>query len=291
MAEKKLSEAVGFENPLMPDERLRQMYTAMVQMRLLEEHLAGARKSAGGRGTIRGEEAARASTVLSLGSGDLLSDCTESAGMDLLLGVKLSELKRRDGAKPKKGGGPEVGESDAESYPRRLPQAGDAGEQLQISLGVGAALKAQGKGRVLLVFTRAGEAKSSQWEKTLGVAGSRELPVIFVVLPEPRLGASRGSGQLSGRSRGWGVPGFPVDGSDAIALYRVMQESLLRARADGGPVLIECIPFHLTGGSRPRPQDPIERLRDLLLAKGVANEGWMSRTRSAFSRRLAGKRL
>lgn len=288
MAEKKLSKAVRFENPLMPDERLRQMYTAMVQMRMLEEHLAGERKSAGARGTIRGEEAARASTVLSLESGDLLSDCAQSAGMDLLLGVKLSELKRRNGAGARKAGGPELGESDRESYPRRLPQAGDPVEQLQISLGVAVALKAQRNGRVLLVFARAGEAKSSVWEKTLGVAGSRELPVIFVVLPEPRGGPSRALGELSGRSRAAGVAGFAVDGSDAIALYRVMQESLLRARSDGGSVLIECIPFHLKTAGRRRAQDPVERLRELLLAKGVAGAGWMDRTRSAFSRRLGG---
>ncbi len=262
------------------------MYTAMVQMRMLEERLGkrgrSTKATGGGRETVRGEEAARASTALSLGSGDLLSDCCESPGMDLLLGSNLDELRSKKGGGARKSAARIV----REGYALRLAPAEDSGEQLQIALGAAAALKAQRNARVLLVYTRVGEAKSKRWEKTLRVAGSRELPVIFVVLPRLAEVPSRFTGELSRRSRQWGVPGFPVDGSDAIALYRVMQESLLRGRVDGGPALIECLPFHVKGKGRARPEDPIERLRELLLAKGVASDAWMSRTRSTFSRRL-----
>lgn len=287
MAERKTKGAGRFENPLMPDERLRQMYTAMAQMRMLEEYLSGhgGRKEAKGAGLkIRGEEAARASTALSLGAGDLLSDCTEAPGMELLLGAKLGDLKRRVSASSRKGAVVDV----AERYARRIPPVEDAGEQMQIALGAAAALKAQRAGRVLLVYVRPGRAKLKRWEKTLSVAGRRELPVIFVVLPEQRGGRFAAEGELSGRARGWGVPGFPVDGSDAIALYRVMQESLLRGRADGGPALIECIAFRLQEKGRTRVEDPLDRLRGLLLAKGVADERWMERTSSDFARRVGG---
>jgi len=285
IVENKAKKAVRFENPLMPDERLRQMYTAMVQMRMLEECLAKRRRPLRGANagkTIRGEEAARASTALSLGSGDLLSDCCESPGMDLLLGSSLDELRSKKGAAVRNTAAKAV----REGYALRLAPTEDSAEQLQIALGAAAALKAQRNGRVLLVYTRVGEAKSKRWEKTLRVAGSRELPVIFVVLPRLGEGHSRFTGELSRRSRQCGVPGFPVDGSDAIALYRVTQESLLRGRVDGGPALVECIPFHVKGKARARPEDPIERLRELLLAKGVASDAWMSRTGSTFSRRL-----
>ncbi len=285
MAEKIVGEAARVENPMMPDETLRRMYTAMVQMRLLEEHMAkGALKKSGGGNRIRGEEAARASTTLSLGMGDLLSDFGEAPGMDLLLGAKLDDLKRRSGERVKKAAAAEIADGSA----RRIAPAKDAGEQLQIAVGAGAALKAQRGGRVLLVFVRAGEAKRRRWEKTLRVAGTRELPVIFVVLPAGGK-EDKDAGTLSRRSQGWGVPGFPVDGADAIAMYRVMQESLLRGRSDGGPALIECISFRPEGKGEVKVEDPVVRLGELLVAKGVADEQWIARTRAACARQIGGR--
>ncbi len=284
MADKQVKQAVRFENPLMPDERLRQMYTAMVQMRMLEEYLAGRsrlRKAAPKLVSVRGEEAARASTALSLGSGDLICDCAASPGMDLLMGGELAELKRRV-ASP----GERRVATEGDRFARRLPATEDAGERLHVSIGAAAALKAQRGGRVLVVYTEAGEVQAKRWKRTLGAAGERELPVIFVVLPELKGRASRRSGELSLRSRGWGVPGFPVDGSDAIAMYRVMQESLLRGRSDGGPALIECVAFDDGHAKEAKFADPVERLAELMIAKDAASEVWLKETREAFARRL-----
>ncbi len=278
MAEKQPQATVRHENPLMPDERLRQLYTAMVQARMTEKHLNRRGRSI----TMSGEEAARASTVLSLGTGDLISDCSDSTGMRLLLGATVKELRSRAGTPAAKAA--EVPVEGQHAF--RLPLDRDVKDRLTTSLGAAAALKAQRGGRVLLVYTQAGEAGRGRWKKTLGVAGRQELPVIFVVLPTRRGSHSSDPGDLSLRSRGWGVPGFPVDGGDAIALYRVMQESLLRGRSDDGPALIECIPFQVAGGGRVRPDDAIARLEELLLAKGVASEPWMRETRLAFSRQL-----
>ncbi len=274
---------VRFENPLMPDERLRQMYTAMVQMRMLEEHLL-AGKADGKRpakrkpiDVIRGEEAVRASTALSLSEGDMIGDGSAAPVLDLLLGAKLASVAGSSGkADPR----PVLPEGSA----LRLPVV-DARERLTMSLGAAAAMKAQKSGRVLLVYVGAGEAKKKDWKGALSAAGKQELPMIFVVLPAADEKDTEDAGKLCARSRAWGVPGFPVDGVDAIGLYRVMQESLLRARNGNGPALIECVPFHL-GGKQQR-EDPIERLGELLLLKGVADAEWMKRTRSAFSVQLA----
>ena len=282
------AKAVRFENPLMPDERLRQMYTAMVQVQMLEAHLGGRGGGAKGSGkgeTLRGEEAARVSTTLSLGSGDLISDCTEAAGMDLLLGRPLRELKRRESKTKSRAAATQTGEA----FARRLPRSADADEQVQMATGAAAALKAQGGGRVLLVYLEAGKVDRKRWKRVLGIAGRLELPVIYVVLPERGRGRS-GAGELAKRARGWGVPGFPVDGGDAVAVYRVMQESLLRGRSGDGPALIECISFEVEGKAVSKQEDGVKRLGDQLLAKGVADARWMDRTRSSFQRRLGGGR-
>ena len=41
-------------------------------------------------------------------------------------------------------------------------------------------------------------------------------------------------------ARDYGFPGIIVDGSDVVAVWRVAQESIHRARNGAGPTLIDC---------------------------------------------------
>ena len=91
-----MSETELYENPLVPNAKLKQMYVAMAEARVLDEHVAGSAKrgkGANGRrgakgsktgrelGSIRGQEACRVSTAIDLGPGDLVSDsCDHVAG-------------------------------------------------------------------------------------------------------------------------------------------------------------------------------------------------------------------
>ena len=240
---KNQSEAATYENPLMPSKKLHQLQAAVVEIKALEKHLlARAPKS---ERFVAAQAAARASTVLSLETGDLISDCSETSAMDLLLGAKTAELKRRTPAKAATRKLLQI----SSSAPMRLPFAHDVREQMEISLGAAAALKAQRNGRVLLLFAAPGDAHKKLWKQTLRVAGRRDLPILFVVLP-PSDDSPHTAGELAPRSQDWGVPGIPVEATDVVALYRVTQESLLRARTDGGPALIECIPFDLKGAGK-----------------------------------------
>ena len=45
---------------------------------------------------------------------------------------------------------------------------------------------------------------------------------------------------LRDRAEAYGFPGITVDGNDVIAVWRVTQESIHRARSGAGPTLIEC---------------------------------------------------
>ena len=239
MANKQVAAAVEYDNPLMPKKKLEQLQTAVVGIQALEKHLLARTRKSSTVATVAGGAPARAGTVLSLEPGDLISDCSETPAMDLLLGAKLPDLKRPTPAKAASRKRPKL----SANAPRRLPLAEDVHERFEISLGAAAALKAQGNGRVLLLFAAPGEAHKKLWKQTLRLAGKRDLPILFVLLPGRDDSGSDSEGDLCARSQGWGVPGFPVDGSDLVALYRVTQESLLRARKDGGSVLIECISF------------------------------------------------
>ena len=235
-------QAEVFENPLVPHAVLRRMYDGMKTLRGLEPRAA---QNAVGRQSLRGEEACRASSLLSLAAGDLLSDVPGSAVMAQRRGAAAMEAMA-PGALV-------------------LSPSEDAAEQLAVALGAASALRAQGAGRLVLLYVYAEDVPVTAWKRSLAIAGRRELPILFLVLPSKGV---RGSGLVSERALGWGVPGIPVDAADAVALYRVVQESVLRARSGDGPALIECVRWQPAGAAAPG-LDGVEALRRVLLDRGL----------------------
>src|ERR1700732_5229499 len=92
-----LSETEMHENPLVPNTKLRQMYMAMAEARVLDEHIAKSQKTVKGRRleSTRGQEACRVSMAIDLGPGDLVSDSQVGVVMDLIAGAKASSLLKR----------------------------------------------------------------------------------------------------------------------------------------------------------------------------------------------------
>ena len=95
-----------------------------------------------------------------------------------------------------------------------------------------------------LVLAYAGEAESlADARATLTFAATHRLPLVVVVQHNLRRMKSQSPADLSHEILGVGLPGMTVDGSDAMAVYRVTQEAMFRARHDAGPTLIECKTF------------------------------------------------
>lgn len=274
------------ENPLVPNAKLRQMYTTMLEARVLEE--AVAKKTLGSKGakrigSIRGEEAVRVSTAIELGPDDLVSDVALSAGMGLILGGDPASLLKRF-SKPARRGARAMVRAGG----RVLPVVDEAQQRMNLALGAASGLKAQGRGGILVAYTRKGELRKQAWRKVLDLAAKLELPLIFVVLPTVRI--SKGDEQIVAceAARAAGVPGMPVDSCDAVALYRVVQESLGRTRGGDGPVLIECVGWRVEG-RRGVLEDPLEHLKEALLARKICASAWFNQAAGAARRRLGAK--
>jgi pyruvate dehydrogenase E1 component alpha subunit len=88
------------------------------------------------------------------------------------------------------------------------------------------------------------------------------------------------------RAAGFGFPGVQVDGNDILAVMAVTGDALDRARAHGGPTLIEAYTYRMaahTTSDDPtryrhaedleiwRLRDPIERLKVFLARQGIAD--------------------
>jgi TPP-dependent pyruvate/acetoin dehydrogenase alpha subunit len=263
------------ENPLIKNSRLRQMYTAMLEAQELDLRLASSANGKRRRST-RGQEAVRVATSAELGREDLISDAFPTATTELLTGADPAELLRR----AKRGLGIEVVLSDR---PRILPHVEAAEARLQLALGAAGALKAQGRNGVVIAYAVQGELSTQSWRRILPVAAKGDFPILFVVLPSSKR-ARRPADKTTPVSlgiRGVGLPGIPVDAADAVALYRVTQESLGRARAGGGPVLIECVSFGQDKGAG----GALEQLQRFMESRKVVEDKWFTEmTRSAQKR-------
>lgn len=228
----------SYENPLIPHARMRALYRALVELRSLRQRLPN------GERTPKGLEACWAATALDLREGDLTSD----RGADALPGY-LRGIAARAGA-------PRKSVVDALLAARSTTFAGTPAERLFCAAGAAMALKAAGEKAVAVAYARQGELAASDWKRVLRVAAVGELPLLIVA-------AGASEVPVSGRA----VPVIPVDAGDAVAIYRVTQESLVRARAEGGVVVMECVRTGL---------DPIKVLAGQLQAKGIATPGWMA---------------
>lgn len=267
----------AWENPLVPNALLREMYQKMVEIRLLGGLGVSAKKQSSGWG----QEASRVSVVQGLGTGDLVMDSQSGGAMDHLMGAKLPEVLRSFRAE-KLGKKTAEGKKTAKELAVYLE---DAEERL--FAGMGAALLLKKTGGKAVIFVKNREASNGVLRRALTLAATRELPVIVVALAKPGEGVGKSDvGRIAHRC---GVPCIAVDGADAIALYRVAQESLERIRGGGGPVLIECVAFRVQG-ERSVTTDPVEQMRGYLLQRKLGTEAWMNAVKKRFEARLSSAR-
>lgn len=287
-----MSEAGSYENPLVPNKKLLQMYGVMADARALDEHIQGLQKGAKARRRLdstRGQEACRVSTALELLPGDLVSDSQAGVVMDLISGAQskaqIDSLLGRvaefhegkiDGAKLAREG----------ALARVLPWVEDVGNRLSMAMGAALSFKTLKRGSLVVAYVGHDELGKKEWRQVLETASKLELPMIFVVLP----GGGKDQGgvrQLSAKARGWGMPGMPVDANDAVALYRVTQESLGRIRGGGGPVLIECKGYRLERARKSSTDDPLAQMKSFLLGRKVCTEAWLEKAGERLRTRIS----
>jgi TPP-dependent pyruvate/acetoin dehydrogenase alpha subunit len=287
--------APTFENPLVPNAVLRQMYQKMVETRLLAElavRLGRKAKTGLSANSIQGQEACRVSVTQGLGAGDIVLDSQPGGPMAHLLGAELREVLQgfragAGGAKERKTSG-----STQSSATGLLPFVKEAEERLFAGLGAALLLKQLKRTDGVVIYVEHREASDGVWRRALKLAAAQDLPVIFVVLPGTKKdGKTKAKAEVSGIAHRCGVPGIAVDASDVVALYRVAQESMGRLRGGGGPVVIEGIPFHVQGRPKSDGADPVAQMQGALLQRQVGTDAWMAGIGKEFRRRLAAARV
>jgi pyruvate dehydrogenase E1 component alpha subunit len=172
---------------------------------------------------------------------------------------------------------------------RVAPQATPLATQLLHAVGVGHAARLKGEDTVVMALCGDGATSEGDFHEALNFAAVFRTPVVFFVqnneyaisVPLARQSVAP---SLAAKAVGYGMPGVRVDGNDLAALTVVLREAVQRARAGGGPTLVEADTYRLEAhtnaddATRYRTddevagwlaRDPLLRLRAYLRAEGV----------------------
>lgn len=168
---------------------------------------------------------------------------------------------------------------------------GIVGSSMPIANGLAWGSQLRGDGRVTVAYFGDGASNIGAFHESLNMASVWKLPVIFVCQnnewgEHTSYEKATSARQIADRAHGYSMPGVRVDGNDPFAMYAAAHEAITRARAGGGPTLIEAMTYrfhgHVLGDAdaymdKARKQaaidaDPVPRFRALLIDTGVATE-------------------
>ncbi len=273
-------------------DQLTDMYRSMVLLRRFEERVNELYVQGRIPSTLHlyiGQEAVATGVCANLRQDDYVFSTHRPHGHALAKGLSpqtlMAELyAKTTGCCQAKGGSMHVGDMSVGV----VPAIAIVGANVPIAAGTALAAKMQGNDRVTACFFGDGAANEGAWHEGLNVAAIWDLPVIYIC--ENNLYAASTPVSLTfkieniaDRAAAYGLPGVVVDGNDVLAVYEASRAAVERARAGGGPTLIECKTYRLCGHSRSDPRtyrskeeetewqklDPIARFRQQLMDKGI----------------------
>ncbi|HZU55265.1 MAG TPA: thiamine pyrophosphate-dependent dehydrogenase E1 component subunit alpha [Actinocrinis sp.] len=157
------------------------------------------------------------------------------------------------------------------------------GAAAPIAAGAAWASRRTGADRVTAAFFGDGAVNQGVVLETFNLAALWRVPVVFVCENNGFATSTRTedavAGTITGRGAAFGIPAHTVDGMDPEAVYAAAAEAVSRARAGGGPSLLECVTYRVDAhhtfeyAARPRYRSADEvqaaRARDPLEIQGA----------------------
>ena len=129
---------------------------------------------------------------------------------------------------------------------------GIVGASMPIACGLALSSQLRNDGRVTVANFGDGASNIGAFHESLNLAAVWKLPVVFVCqnnqyAEHTSLRTGTSVERISDRAAAYGMPGIHVDGNDPVAMYGAAREAIDRARAGGGPTLIEAMTFRFNG--------------------------------------------
>src|SRR4029450_1273633 len=123
---------------------------------------------------------------------------------------------------------------------------------LPVAVGCALAFRIRDESRVAVGWYGEGASARGDAHEAMNFAGVRRLPVVFICDNNQWAGATPthleyACEHLADRATGYGFEGVVVDGTDVLAVYRETKRAIEKARAGGGPTLIESLTLRMEG--------------------------------------------
>ena len=315
--------ATGFQQLLGPDGRLvgaapkleptllRELHRGMLRVRVLDEKMLLLQRQ--GRiafyAESRGQEAAVIGAVAALQPGDYVVPAHREIGAALYRGLPLPNVIAQ-----LLGNAHDVAQGRQmpvhQSAPRALnfiPPSSCVATQLPHATGIAWAAKMRHDPIVVLAYLGEGATSAEDFHAGVNFAAVYRVPCVFlcennqwaISTPASRQTASE---TFAIKALAYGMPGVRVDGNDVLAVHAAVTLAVTRARAGGGPTLIEAVTYRMGAHSSSddphayrgeaeeaawRAKDPIDRFETWLAATGVLDAAAVATLRAAIEAEIA----
>jgi pyruvate dehydrogenase E1 component alpha subunit len=240
----------------------------------------------------RGHEAIAAGVSVHLTADDYVVTTYRGLHDQIAKGVPLPVLfaeflGRSTGTCKGKGGGMHI------THPASglMVTTGIVGGGIPIANGLALAAKLRGQNRVAVCNFGDGASNIGAFHEALNLAALWQLPVVFVCQNNgyaEHTPYAKGTSvdHIVERAAAYRMPGLSVDGTDPVAVAAAAEEAIGRARAGGGPTLLEASTYRLGGHfvgantsympseelERAQASDPLVSYRAWLISHGHASE-------------------
>jgi TPP-dependent pyruvate/acetoin dehydrogenase alpha subunit len=277
----------------LPAETLLRFYADMLRVRRFEETAIYHSTTGDLYGALHvciGEEATSVGVCSALRKDDFIVSTHRGHGHCLAKGARMDRMfaelfGRADGYCAGKGGSQHI----ADFSVGMLGANGIVGSSFGIAAGAALMAKRKGTDQVAVAFFGDGASSRGTFHEVMNMAALWKLPVIFLcehneyaqwVPARENIAAEN----ISAFAAAYGMPGVTLDGNDVRAVHLATRDAVERARAGGGPTLIECKTQRYFGHTTSDMQvyrtrehiqalrertDPLERFRRELTTAGL----------------------
>jgi pyruvate dehydrogenase E1 component alpha subunit len=190
-----------------------------------------------------GHEAVQVACGAALKAEDCIAPVYREIGTQLWRGVRMTDILLY-------WGGDERGNDFAvptHDFPWCVPIA----TQTLHAAGAALAYKIRGERRVAMAFIGDGGTSEGSFYEAMNVAGVQKLPVVFMVVNNQwaisvPLAQQTATQTLAQKAIAAGVEGLQFDGNDFLAARHAIGTAVEKARAGGGPTVLEAITYRLS---------------------------------------------
>jgi pyruvate dehydrogenase E1 component subunit alpha len=260
-------------NPLYSTETLQRMYHCMLECRAFAKKAAARRSTRGMRSAscapVAGREAIEVAAAVHTRPEDTIVAATDWLSGNFTNTPLLKVMA-------------EASSGTDRTSPDVIAARDLSVAAVALATGIAANCKLRGSSEIVLLFADARLLHPQTAVQALEYAGAQKLPIIYIVERNlySRTRKPAKTPDLQVTAARCGFPAIPVDGADALAVYRVVQEATVRARRRGSPTIVECLHSFapsVIGGRQSatrttknlRDADPISRMHSYLEKKNI----------------------